>query len=113
MMRSPQVERFVSASRHPAAAAPKGRESHAKLLQNIAEGADAITMSGIYRFGRFALDAEAGVLFQGGEPALLGQRAVTLLRLLLERAAAPVSKNALIEAAWPGLAIKDSNLTVQ
>jgi TolB-like protein len=83
------------------------------LLQNIAEGADATTMSGIYRFGRFALDAEAGVLFQGGEPALLGQRAVTLLRLLLERAAAPVSKNALIEAAWPGLAIEDSNLTVQ
>ena len=70
-------------------------------------------MSGIYRFGRFALDAEAGVLFQDGEPALLGQRAVTLLRLLLERAAAPVSKNALIEAAWPGLAIEDSNLTVQ
>jgi DNA-binding winged helix-turn-helix (wHTH) protein len=28
------------------------------------------------------------------------------------RAAAPVSKNALIEAAWPGLAIEDSNLTI-
>jgi TolB-like protein len=70
-------------------------------------------MSGIYRFGRFALDADAGMLFQGGEPALLGQRAVALLRLLLQRAASPVTKDALIEAAWPGLAVEDSNLTVQ
>ena len=44
---------------------------------------------------------------------MLGQRAVALLRLLLERAGAPVSKVALIEAAWPGRAIEDSNLTVQ
>jgi TolB-like protein len=63
--------------------------------------------------GRFALDADAGMLFQGGEPALLGQRAVALLRLLLQRAASPVTKDALIEAAWPGLAVEDSNLTVQ
>lgn len=70
-------------------------------------------MSGIYKFGLFALDAEMGMLFHDGVPALLGQRAVALLRLLLERAAAPVSKDALIEAAWPGLAIEDSNLTVQ
>jgi DNA-binding winged helix-turn-helix (wHTH) protein len=40
-------------------------------------------MSGTYRFGRFALDADAGMLLHGGEPALLGQRAVALLRLLL------------------------------
>ena len=46
-------------------------------------------------------------------PIVLGQRAVALLRLLLERAGAPVSKDALFEAAWPGLAVEDSNLTVQ
>ena len=44
---------------------------------------------------------------------MLGQRAVALLRLLLEHAGAPVSKDALFEAAWPGLAVEDSNLTVQ
>jgi TolB-like protein len=70
-------------------------------------------MPGTYRFGRFALDPDAGMLFRGGEPALLGQRAVALLRLLLERAASPVTKDALIEAAWPRLAVEDSNLTVQ
>ena len=66
-----------------------------------------------YKFGAFTLDAEAGLLFRGGEPALLGQRAVALLRLLLERTASPVSKDALIAAAWPGLTVEDSNLTVQ
>ncbi len=33
--------------------------------------------------------------------------------MLVERSGTPVSKDALIEAAWPGLAIEDSNLTVQ
>ena len=70
-------------------------------------------MATIHEFGPFRLDADAEMLFRGAEPTVLGQRAVALLRLLLERAGEPVSKDALIEAAWPGLAIEDSNLTVQ
>ena len=38
---------------------------------------------------------------------------MALLCALVERPGAPVSKDALIEAAWPGLAVEDSNLTVQ
>ncbi|MGY5812101.1 winged helix-turn-helix domain-containing tetratricopeptide repeat protein [Rhizobium sp. LEGMi198b] len=64
-------------------------------------------------FGPFRLDADAGILFHGDKPTPLGQRAVALLALLLERSGSPVSKEALIETAWPGLAIEDSNLTVQ
>jgi TolB-like protein len=33
--------------------------------------------------------------------------------MLVDRAGAPVTKDALMEAAWPGLAVEDSNLTVQ
>ena len=40
-------------------------------------------------------------------------RAVALLQMLVERAGTPISKDTLIESAWPGLAIEDSNLTVQ
>ncbi|HKS21010.1 MAG TPA: winged helix-turn-helix domain-containing protein [Bradyrhizobium sp.] len=69
--------------------------------------------SGAYKFGSFALDAETGALLCDGVPTLLGQRGAALLRLLLERAGSPVAKDALIEAAWPGLAVEDSNLTVQ
>src|SRR6266567_3170296 len=70
-------------------------------------------MATIHEFGPFRLDATAEILFRGTEPIVLGKRAVALLRLLLDRAGEPVSKDALIEAAWPGLAIEDSNLTVQ
>jgi TolB-like protein/Tfp pilus assembly protein PilF len=70
-------------------------------------------MAMIYEFGPFRLDPDARILFRGTEPTVLGGRAVALLRLLLEKAGAPVSKDDLIEAAWPGLAIEDSNLTVQ
>jgi TolB-like protein len=67
----------------------------------------------IYEFGPFRLDSASEILFRGAEPIVLGQRAIALLRLLVERAGAPVSKDALIEAAWPELTIEDSNLTVQ
>jgi len=70
-------------------------------------------MAGAPQVCPFRLDAKAEILFLGTEPVALGRRAVALLRLLVERAGTPVSKEMLIEAAWPGLAIEESNLTVQ
>ena len=70
-------------------------------------------MAAIYTFGPFRLDAAAEILFRGSEPVALGQRAVALLRVLVEAAGGPISKDMLIESAWPGLAVDDSNLTVQ
>lgn len=87
----------------------KGSRKSCKMPLNGIRSA----MATIHEFGPFRLDAEAKILFRGAEPIVLGQRAIALLRLLLERAGTPVSKDALIEAAWPGLAIEDSNLTVQ
>jgi TolB-like protein len=66
-----------------------------------------------YAFGPFRLDAQGETLFRGTEPVALSHGAVALLRILIDRAEAPVSKDALMEAAWPGLAVEDSNLTVQ
>jgi TolB-like protein len=70
-------------------------------------------MATIYAFGPFRLDLEAEVLFRGKEPVALGRRAVALLRMLVERPGAPISKDALIEGAWSGQAVEDNNLTVQ
>src|SRR5262249_59713939 len=67
----------------------------------------------LYQFGPFRLDPEAGILYRGAEPTMLGQRAVALLRRLLEDAGVPVSKDALVEAGWGGLAVADNNLTGQ
>ncbi len=67
----------------------------------------------IYEFGPFRLDATLGLLMRGSEPVAIGHRAVALLQLLVEQAKRPVAKEALFEAAWAGLAVEDSNLTVQ
>jgi len=81
----------------------------AKNLQTVS----ASPMPTILAFGPFQLDREAGILFHNDTPTPLGQRAVALVALLLEQAGTPVSKQALIDAAWPAQAVEDSNLTVQ
>ena len=70
-------------------------------------------MTAIYAFGPFRLDVAAGILFRGPEPVALGQRAIALLQILVEGGGNPISKDRLIESAWPGLAIEESNLPVQ
>ena len=70
-------------------------------------------MQKTYKFGPFRLDMAAGILFCGTRPTELGQRATALLQALLQQDGMPVSKEALIEAAWPGVTVEDSNLTVQ
>jgi DNA-binding winged helix-turn-helix (wHTH) protein len=70
-------------------------------------------MTAIYAFGQYRLDVAAGILFRGAEPVALGRRAVALLQVLVEGAGNPISKDRLIESAWPGLAIEESNLAVQ
>jgi len=66
-----------------------------------------------YELGPFRLDTANAVLLQGSEPLALGRRAVALLRALIEKPGALVSKDALIEAAWPSQAVEESNLPVQ
>jgi DNA-binding winged helix-turn-helix (wHTH) protein len=70
-------------------------------------------MATIYSFGPFRLDGESEILFRGTEPTPVGQRAVALLRVLVEQPGAPVSKDALMQAGWPGLVVEESNLPVQ
>ena len=67
----------------------------------------------LYQFGPFHLDPVAGILYRGADPIMLGQRAVALMRRLLESEGMPVSKDELVKAGWGGLAVADNNLTVQ
>jgi adenylate cyclase len=70
-------------------------------------------MDTVYEFGPFRLDVSAEILSRGADPMPVGRRAVAVLRALLEHPGVPVSKDALMEAAWPGLAVEEGNLTVQ
>jgi DNA-binding winged helix-turn-helix (wHTH) protein/PAS domain-containing protein len=84
------------------------------LPLNVDDSAEPMpTTSPCYMFGPFRLDVETQVLFRGGEPVVLGLRAAAVLSLLLQNAGVLVSKDALIETAWPDRAVEDSNLTVQ
>ena len=67
----------------------------------------------IHALGPFRLDTHDGLLLRGGEPVTLGRRAIALLRALVEQPGALLSKDALIEAGWPGQSVEESNLTVQ
>ena len=63
-------------------------------------------MDTVYTFGPFRLDISSGILFRGANPVPVGRRAVGVLRTLVEHPGAPVSKDALMQAAWPGLAVE-------
>ncbi len=67
----------------------------------------------VYALGPFRLDTKDGLLLRGREPAALGRRAIALLRAMVEQPGALLSKDALIEAGWPGQSVEESNLTVQ
>jgi adenylate cyclase len=90
---------------------PSRRQGVAKIFGKLGTGGCSI--STIYEFGPFRLDAQSETLIKGTEAVTLSHRAVALLRMLLDRTGTPVTKEALIEAAWSGLAVEDSNLTVQ
>jgi TolB-like protein/Flp pilus assembly protein TadD len=66
-----------------------------------------------YKFASFRLDTAAEALFRGAATTPLGRRAVALLRVLIQQPGVLVSKDALIEAAWPDQAVEESNLPVQ
>ncbi len=64
-------------------------------------------------FGPFLLNPENGTLFRDGELVAIGQRGALLLGALLQRHGEVLTKAELMDAAWPGTAVEESNLSVQ
>lgn len=70
-------------------------------------------LEGQISFGPFVLDAAAGTLLRQGVPVPIGYRAFVLLRTLAETPGEVVPKATLMDAAWPGVAVEEGNLSVQ
>src|SRR3954471_6915812 len=70
-------------------------------------------MKPVFEFGPFRLDSSSGALLRDGVPVPVGHRASALLLALVERPDQVMSKDDLLEAAWPGQIVAESNLTVQ
>ncbi len=66
-----------------------------------------------FPFGAFVLDSGTGMLLRQDVPAPLGYRAALLLAALLRQPGEVLAKADLLDAAWPGIAVEEGNLTVQ
>jgi predicted ATPase/DNA-binding winged helix-turn-helix (wHTH) protein len=66
----------------------------------------------VFAFGPFRLIPSQRVLLRDYRPVKLGGRALDILHLLVMRAGEEVSKNALIEFAWPNVFVDERNLKV-
>ena len=64
-------------------------------------------------FGPFVLNAEAGTLLRGGEPVPVGYRGFLLLSAFVDRPGKVLTKSDLIDAAWQGAVVEETNLSVQ
>jgi TolB-like protein/DNA-binding winged helix-turn-helix (wHTH) protein len=64
-------------------------------------------------FGPFELDPEGSALLRDGAFVPIGRRGMAILEILMESGGAPVSKDALLDHAWPGVFVEESNLSVQ
>ncbi|NUS19990.1 MAG: adenylate cyclase [Mesorhizobium sp.] len=66
-----------------------------------------------FAFGPFVFDPGAGTLLRGDVPVAAGHRGLKLLEALVARPGEILAKAELMDAAWPGTAVEEGNLTVQ
>ncbi|WP_430441719.1 winged helix-turn-helix domain-containing tetratricopeptide repeat protein [Shinella sp.] len=66
-----------------------------------------------FAFGPFVLDSGAGTLLRNDDPVAVGHRGLKLLAALVRRPGEILGKAELMDAAWPGTAVEEGNLTVQ
>ncbi len=66
-----------------------------------------------FAFGGFVLNSETGTLLLDGVPVSIGYRAFLLLTTFLGRPGEVLTKSDLMDAAWQGAAVEETNLTVQ
>ncbi|TGR63006.1 hypothetical protein EN866_41555, partial [Mesorhizobium sp. M2D.F.Ca.ET.223.01.1.1] len=63
-------------------------------------------------FGPFVLNPEAGTLLRQGLPVAISYRGLLLLSAMARSAGEVLTKSELLDAAWPGTAVEESNLSV-
>lgn len=66
-----------------------------------------------FTFGRFVFDAGRATLFCDGTPIAVAHRSLAVLHALLKANGQVVTKAELMDAAWPGAVVEESNLSVQ
>ena len=70
-------------------------------------------MTTAFSFGRFELRPASHELLEDGRPVALGARAFGVLQALIEHRERTVTKDELLDLAWPGVVVEENNLQVQ
>lgn len=65
------------------------------------------------RFGRFTWFPSQRKLLEGAHPVPIGARAYDLLCVLIDNRDRVMTKDELLELAWPGVVVEENNLSVQ
>jgi len=73
----------------------------------------AAAMDATYTFGRYELRTATRELVADGTPVPIGGRAFDVLQALVDHRERLVTKNELLELAWPGVVVEENNLQVQ
>src|SRR5260370_32665353 len=90
LLKSPGAGRpRVASAATPTDAGPASRSGRGEAVATV------------YEIGPFRLDPRAGVLTRLGITEALGPRAAAVLTVLVQNANQPVSKDVLMDAAWP------------
>src|SRR6516162_7873884 len=79
---------------------------------------DGLGSAEFLQFEGFRFDRAGGCLTRldgpgVAEPVALGSRALDVLALLAQRQGQLVTKDEIMKAVWPGMAVEEGNLTVQ
>ena len=83
-----------------------------RIAENVREGY-TLTVEASVRFGQFSFDPASMQLTRDGAVVSLGTRGGALLKALLDAQGNVVAKDSLLDAAWPGMTVEESNLAVQ
>ena len=67
-------------------------------------------MSSGHKFGEYVLDCQRHTLHRGDEEIHLGERALGVLRLLVENAGQVVTRRELIDTVWRDVIVSDDSL---
>src|SRR5262245_51083216 len=73
---------------------------------------DSIASDDFVSFGSFEFYPARRLLLEAGKPVRIGSRACDILSALIEKQGQLVSKQELLERAWPNLFVEEGNLRV-
>ena len=96
----------------PSSKEPTGNRQPESLenSQSFLKVASTVQSKEFYEFGPYRLYPAARVLFRDGANVPLTPKVLDTLKVLVENAGQPVSKEELLRSVWPDTFVEESNL---